>query len=120
MSTKLNISHKAIKQLLNASLARLGQPTLSRLRDARAQAMARHDIRQRARQMTPAFAGAGNAAWHAVGSRYKTHLLVAGVLIMVMLFSVAAYRQQQAAENDVAEVDLSILIDDLPMHVYLD
>lgn len=120
MSSKQNMNHKAIKQLLNASLTRLEQPTLARLRDARAQALARHDERQRAWQVAPVFAGAGNADWQAVGSRYKLHLLVTGVLIMVMLFSVAAYRQQQAAENDIAEVDISILTDELPMHVYLD
>lgn len=116
MNTKPGISHTVIKQLLNTSLARLGQPALARLRDARAQALARHN----AHRVVPSLSLVGSFTWLAAGTHYKSQLLVATVLAIAILFSVVAYQQQQAAENDVAEVDISILTDDLPMHVYLD
>lgn len=119
MNKKTNLSHKAIKLLLNTSLVRLGQPALTRLRDARAQALVHHDTHHGARHVAPAFAWAGNNTWQAAGMQHKSRILAATVLVIALLFSISAY-WQQATENDVAEVDLSILTDDLPMHVYLD
>lgn len=114
MSTKQNINHKKIKKLLNISLAKLEQPTLAQLRGARARAIALHE----ARQAAPAFAWAGNMTWQAA-SQHKPHILAAAALVVAILFSAAAY-WQQTVENDAAEADISILTDDLPMHVYLD
>jgi len=106
-----------IKQLLNRSLAQLDQPTLARLRDARAQALARYD----AHSAAPAFAWA--SLWtdhrHAADSHHKSHYLAAAVLLAALLFSSAAY-WHHTTDHDVSEVDIAILTDDLPIEVYVD
>ncbi len=106
-----------IKQLLNRSLAQLDQPTLTRLRDARAQALARHD----AHSTAPAFAWA--TLWtdhrHAADSHHKSHYLAAIVLLAALLFSGAAY-WHHTVDHDVSDVDIAILTDDLPIEVYVD
>lgn len=115
MKTKFDISNMTIKQLLNTSLMRLRQPTLERLRDARARALLRHD----AHRAESSYSLVGSISWPTIGTQHKPRLW-ATVLAIAMLFSVATYWQQQATENDLAEVDISILTDDLPMHIYLD
>jgi len=106
-----------IKQLLNRSLARLDQPTLARLRDARAQALVRYD----AHSAAPAFAWA--SLWtdhrHAADSHHKSHYLAAAVLLAALLFSGAAY-WHHTTDHDVSDVDIAILTDDLPIEMYVD
>lgn len=106
-----------IKQLLNRSLARLDQPTLARLRDAREQALARYD----AHSAAPAFAWA--SLWtdrrHAADSHHKSHYLAAAVLLAAILFSGTAY-WHHTVDHDVSDVDIAILTDDLPIEMYVD
>ena len=109
------LSHTTIKQLLNRSLTQLEQPTLARLRDARVQALARFE----ARRTTPAFAWAGMSVGHAAATRHKPHFWPAAILFAALLFGVAAY-WQQLAKHDTADLDIAILTDDLPIHVYVD
>jgi len=107
-----------IKQLLNRTLSRIEQPTLERLRDARAQALARYD----ARSTTPAFAWSGHSsrAGHSSHSHHKSYYWAGAILLIACLFSGAAYWQHTTAEHDTSAVDIAILTDDLPMHVYVD
>lgn len=100
-----------IKQVLNRSLTRLDQPALARLRDARAQALARYD----AHCAAPAFALAGH--WHAASSHRKSHYLAGAVLLAALLFGGVSYWHH---EHDVSEVDIAILTDDLPIEMYVD
>jgi len=107
-----------IRQLLNRSIAQMDQPTLARLRDARTQALARHEARSQA----PAFALAG--LWpghgHATGSQQKHYHWAAVILFAACLFSGAAYWQHANKEHDIGEVDVAILTDDLPIEIYVD
>ncbi|MDE2117091.1 MAG: DUF3619 family protein [Betaproteobacteria bacterium] len=106
-----------IKQLLNRSLAMLDQPTLTRLRNARTQSLARYD----AHSAAPAFAWA--SLWaehrHATDSHRKSHYLAAAVLLVALLFSGAAY-WHHTADRDVSDVDIAILTDELPIEMYVD
>lgn len=102
-----------IKQLLNRSLSRLDQPTLSRLHDARMQALAHYG----ARSAAPAFAWAGNR--RAPHAHHKSYYGAAVVLLIALLFSVTVY-WQQTTEHEVSEVDIAILTDELPIEVYVD
>ena len=109
------LSHASIKQLLNHSLTRLEQPTLARLRDIRVQALARYE----ARRTAPAFAWAGIGVGHAAATRHKPHFWPAAILFAALLFGVAPY-WQHLAKHDTADLDIAILTDDLPIHVYVD
>ncbi len=108
------LSHATIKQLLNHSLTQLEQPTVVRLCDARAQALSRFE----ARRTAPAFAWAGMGVGSAA-ARHKPHFWPAAILFAALLFGVAAY-WQQLAKHDTAKLDIAILTDDLPIHVYVD
>ena len=108
-----------IRQLLNRSLSQIEQPTLERLREARTQALARYD----AHNAAPAFAWAGNSSRpeHSANLRHKPYYYwVGAILLVAFLFSGAAYWKNATTEQDVSEVDIAILTDDLPMHVYVD
>ena len=106
-----------IRQLLNRSLARLDQPALARLRDARTQALAHYD----AHSTTPAFAwiGFGTSHRHAADSHHKPHFWAAIVLLVALLFSCTAYWHHMT-DHEVSDVDIAILTDDLPIEVYVD
>ena len=103
-----------IKHLLNRSLTQLDQPTLSKLRDARENALARYATHRTA----PAFAWAG--LWtNAAGSHHRSHFWAAAVLLVAILFSCTAY-WHHTTDHDVSDVDIAILTDDLPIEVYVD
>ena len=115
MNNKTDFSPKKLKHVLNRSLTRLDKPVLARLQVARKLALA-HQAHHR---VAPAFSWAGNISWESVTTQYKPHLLAATVLLAAVLFSTMSY-WHQPAETDNTQVDISILTDDLPMHVYLD
>lgn len=106
-----------IKPLLNRSLARIDQPTLARLREARTQALERFD----AQSTAPAFAWAGSGTnhRHATHSQHKFHYWAAIVLLVAVMFSCTAY-WQHTTDHDVSDVDIAILTDELPIEVYVD
>lgn len=106
-----------IRQMLNRSLSRIEQPTLERLREARTQAMARYD----AHSTAPAFAwvNRSSASGHSTHSHHKAYYWAGAVLLAACLFSGAAY-WEDATEHDTSEVDIALLTDDLPIHVYVE
>ena len=113
--TKLNT--ESIRQLLNRSSAKLEQPTLAGLRNARMQALSRFD----ARSAAPAFALAGMAHHfgHIFGSHRRHYYWASAVLFGALLFSGATYWQHYN-EIDNSEVDIAILTDDVPISAYVD
>ena len=114
-----NLNLLKIKQLLNRSLTRMDRSTLERLRDSRAQALAQYGVRRTA----SSFAWAGKTPWETLGHAFsgpqKTHFWVVAVLFIILLFGATLY-SQQTAEPDTTDVDIAILTDELPIHVYLD
>jgi len=112
-----NLNTEAIRQHLNRSSARIEQPTLARLRDARAQAMARFDARSTAPALV--WAGALPGLGHATESHQKSHFWATVLLLAALLFSGAAY-WQHSADHDNSDVDIAILTGDLPIDVYVD
>lgn len=114
MNKKTNLNHEKIKHLLNRSVIRLEQPVLARLRNAQDLALLRYE----ARRASPTFAWAGNFT-DAGGTPQKIRFLAAAVLLAAILLGAASY-WNQVADNDTSDVDIAILTDDLPMHVYID
>lgn len=109
MNQKLN--PEQIRQLLNSSLNRIEQPALTRLREARELALARHDAHADA----PALAWAGN--WRFAVPHHKTRYFAAAALLAAILFGGASYWHH---DQDVSEIDVAILTDELPIEVYVD
>lgn len=105
-----------IKQLLNRSVADIKPSTLERLREARTQALARYD----ARNTAPAYAWAGHAAKSGHSHWHKAYYWAGAILIAACLFGGAAYWHHTTTEHDTSAVDIAILTDDLPMHIYVD
>ncbi len=108
---------EAVKQMLNRSLSRLDEPTLAKLREARSQALECHKAQH---AMNPALAWiSAHIGWHSSAHHHRRHFWIAAVLLIACLLSGIAY-WQQATENDTSDVDVEILTDDLPIHVYVD
>lgn len=93
-----------IRQLLNRSAGQLQPDTVARLRQAREQAMLRHDPDAHARWTWVTNWRHSPAAW------------VATLLLTVSLVGGGAY-YWEARDN--SDVDLAILTDDLPANLYV-
>lgn len=111
-----------IKQLLNRSITRLDRPTQERLRDARAQALA---ASHEARHTSPAFVWASKTPWggKTLGGIFndpqKISFWAAAILLVILVSGTTIYLQQ-AMEHDNTDLDIAILTDELPIHIYLD
>ncbi|MDH4284637.1 MAG: DUF3619 family protein [Gallionellaceae bacterium] len=109
MSKKLQPEH--IRQVLDNSLEQIEPPVLSRLRQAREQALARHDA-------AAARGASGWAArWHFDTPHYKFRYFAAAAVFAAVLFSGMTYWQHV---HEATEVDVAILTDELPIEVYVD
>ncbi len=109
MNQKLQPEH--IRQVLDSSLEQVELPVLSRLRQARELALARHDAASTA--STSGWA----AKWHFDTPHYKFRYFAAAAVFAAVLFSGIAYWQH---EHEAGEVDVAILTDELPIEVYVD
>ncbi len=109
MNQKLQPEH--IRQVLDNSLEQIEPSVLSRLRQAREQALARHDAAAASRASDWA------ARWHFDTPHYKFRYFVAATVFAAVLFSGITYWQQV---HEAAEVDVAILTDELPIEVYVD
>lgn len=115
MNPQLN--PERIRQLLNRSTNRLDEATLTRLREARLQAMQRHAVRH---ESILAHAGPGHhGSWQEALQHHKLFRWIAGALLVASLLSGIAY-WQHSADNDTSDEDIAILTDDLPLQVYVD
>jgi Protein of unknown function (DUF3619) len=108
---------QAVRQLLDESLGQIGQPVLSRLHDARKQAMSHYG----AKRTAPAHAWAGFG--HGGDTQHRFHYRAAAVLLAVALFGGIAYWQHVVSNSDACntcDTDIAILTGDLPVYVYTD
>ena len=106
-----------IRQQLNRSSAKLDQPTLVRLGEARMQAMARYDARNASRSFVwvSVLAGLG----HATKSHRHNYYWATVLLCIVLLCGGIGY-WRNVIEHDSSDVDIAILTDDLPIEAYVD
>lgn len=114
---KTNINTQLVKELLNSSTLKLTPVTLEKLRSARTRAL----DHQRTRSSVPVFAWLG----HHGGQDHSFHMSksmnwAVAALFVACLISGATFWQNYAAEHEICEVDIAILTDDMPIHVYLD
>lgn len=115
MNKKLNT--KSIRQLLNRSSSQLDQPAMARLREARAQALARYDARSTAPALS--WAGALGGYVRTAHSHRSHYYLAIAVLLAAFLYSGSTY-WQHVADHDNSDIDIAILTDELPIDAYVD
>ncbi len=102
---------------LNGGLGAIKQGTSYQLQSARQRALDRY---REAPQPLFGLAWAGDVAFRVAESRYfnARSLLALGLLILSLI--AATYWQVVIQANDIAEIDASLLTDDLPINAYLD
>jgi hypothetical protein len=114
---KTDINTQLVKDLLNSSILQLAQDTLGKLRAARSRAL----DHQRTRSTVPVLAWLGhhgerNDSFHMSNSMSWA----VAALFVACLISGATFWQNYSSEHEICDVDIAILTDDLPIHVYLD
>lgn len=114
---KPDLKTHLIKELLNTSTMQLAPATLEKLRSARSRALEH----QRTRRSVPVIAWLGQHE----GSNDSFHMpkpmaWAIAVLFAAFLASGASFWHNYDAEHEISEVDIAILTDDLPIHVYVD
>jgi hypothetical protein len=102
---------------LNAGLGTIKQGAAYQLQSARQAAL---DHYREAPQPLFGLAWAGEAAFRVSTSRYfnARNLLASGLFILSLIG--VTYWQLVIQANDIAEIDASLLTDDLPINAYLD
>jgi hypothetical protein len=108
---------KQIVQHLNSGLGQIKQGTLYQLQSARKAALDRHKaVPQSA--LVPVWAG--NIAFKISHSPYfnARNLFAVGLLVLGLLG--AGYWQVVLQGNDIADIDASLLSEELPIDAYLD
>jgi hypothetical protein len=110
MTDKFN--PKRIAQLLTQGTWQMEKGTLSALSDARQKALQRQSVR------VPVFTLA-TGRWTHLLSTFSNHQWVSAGLLAVMLVIGTGY-WHHAQEQQIADLDVSILTDDLPIEVFVD
>ena len=102
---------------LNAGLGTIKQGTSYQLQSARQAAL---DHYREAPQPLFGLAWAGDVAFRVSHNRYfnARNLLALGLLVLSLIG--VTYWQLVVQANDIAEIDVSLLTDDLPINAYLD
>lgn len=115
---KYDLNHHSIKQLLDRTTTQIKPSTLHKLQAARVHALEHH----RQHRSAPVLAWLGHHASHGSASQHQSRRLnwALAVLFIACLFSGAAYWQHSSSEHEISEVDIAILTDELPLHVYVD
>lgn len=107
----------SIKELLNASTLQLAPDTLEKLRSARTNAL----NHQRIHHTAPILAWLGYHSGEKEHFHFSKQMNWAiAILFVAFLISAAAIWQNYATEHEICDVDIAILTDDMPIHVYVD
>jgi len=106
-----------IIQRLNQGLGNIKQGTAYQLQSSRQAALDRY---REAPQPVFGLAWAGDMAFRVSHNRHfnARNLLALGLLVLSL--TGATYWQVVIQANDIAEIDVSLLTDDLPINAYLD
>ena len=106
-----------IKEILDASTLQLKPATLEKLRSARTRSL----DHQRTRSTVPVLAWLGHYTGHSDSFHMSKSMNWAiAALFVACLISGATLWQNYNNEHEICDVDIAILTDDLPIHVYVD
>lgn len=104
-----------IVQHLNLGADQIDAATRGRLLAARKEALSHYKDRH---EPVWGLAWAGHAM-RIGGHRFETRYLIAFAVVIAALIAVV-YWPNRAPSNDIAEIDIGLLTDDLPINAYLD
>jgi len=110
------LAQKIVREL-NHSASSIDQDTASRLRTARDAAMTEYRAHQSAHSLTLANHGSSFSHGRDWISQHRLWLPIA---VLVIGFTAIAYWQSNLQDDDLADVDASLLASDLPVHAYVD
>lgn len=114
---KSDIKTHTIKELLNTSISQLAPATLEKLRTARSRALEH----QRTQYRVPVLAWLGHHdSRHNSFHMSRSMNWAIAALFAAFLISGATFWHNYTTEHEISEVDIAILTDDLPIHVYVD
>ena len=106
-----------IVQRLNQGLGTIKQGTLYQLQSARQAALDRY---REAPQPVFGLAWAGDLAFRVSQNRHVNARSMLALGLLVLSLMGVTYWQIVLQANDIAEIDASLLADDLPINAYLD
>lgn len=109
------LAEKIVRHL-NYGAGQLGEETRGRLLAARKAALSHYQDKP---EPVRGLAWAGHAITKSGGRRFDArHLIMAATLIAGLIGVI--YWQTRSPANEIAEIDLGLLTDDLPINAYLD
>lgn len=116
----MNSKHNpdSIKSLLDITTTQLSAHTLDKLRTARTHALA-HQRNHGTAPILALLSGRHDHSHHSAHVNKSLNWAVAA-LFVACLISGASLWHDYTSEHEISEVDVAILTDDLPIHVYLD
>lgn len=115
MGIKLNLDD--ISRLLNSSASNLSSKTADGLHTARRAALQHHQAEQPT--LVKAWLNEHGIIGHHASHHHKTLNWGLAALLAIVLVGGISY-WQNATEIDHSELDIAILTDDLPVHMYVD
>jgi hypothetical protein len=112
-----DINTQKIRELLNISSSQLSPQTLEKLRIARTHALEH----QRVSHSLPVLAWLGHHGSQKDSFHFsKSVNWAVAVIFAACLISGASYWHSYTTEHEISEIDMAILTDDMPLHVYVD
>lgn len=105
-----------IKSLLNGPASQLSPATLAKLRSARTLAL---DHQRTRTSPVLAWASSHSGFNHPLHFSKSTKMVLA-IILLAGLFTGVSCWQNYSKEREISDVDIAILTDDLPIHVFLD
>ena len=113
------ISSNKIKQLLDSTTMEISPAALESLRASRTLALKRQrTLRSPVLNWVYAHTGGLPAFSHFVTR--PVNMMIASAILLATLMVSYNYVQHYLNEDDITDVDLAILTDDMPLHVYVD
>ncbi len=116
MNNEQEVARKIV-QRLNEGTANIKQGTTYRLQSARQAAL---DHYREAPQPLFGLAWADNLAFRVTHNRHANTRNLLGLGLLVLGLIGVTYWQVVVQANDIADIDASLLTDDLPINAYLD
>ena len=114
MSKDENEIGRNVARLLDCSLDNLRKSTLNRLQAARRAALENYQMAETEISVGQGASARGGHEWH-----LRTGKLLSAIMLVVALAGIAYWQTLQPIDEN-EEIDIMLLVDELPVNAYLD